>query len=99
MGAFIHAMLSLRWAQGPDCSAPGFLERAEEQADRQLQGRPLGVDCLDAPHWTAAALVAANDDRTGLEALAGLWAALVKARPQATMFRLTVSFDLWVANS
>ena len=40
-----------------------------------------------------AAVAAANDDRAGLEALAGLWAALVKARPQATSFRLTVSFD------
>ena len=54
----------------------------------------LSVDCFDAPRWTAAAVVAtANDDRTGLEALAGLWAALVRARPQATLFRLTVSFD------
>ena len=31
--------------------------------------------------------------RAGLEALAGLWAALIRARPQATLFRLTVSFD------
>ena len=54
----------------------------------------LSVDCLDAPRWTAAAAVAAaNDDRAGLEALAGLWAALVEARPQVTLFRLTVSFD------
>ena len=54
----------------------------------------LSVDCLDAPRWTAAAVVAAaNDDRAGLETLAGLWAALVEARPQATLFRLTVSFD------
>ncbi len=37
----------------------------------------LSVDCLDAPYWTAAvAVAAANDDRAGLEALAGLWAAL-----------------------
>ena len=44
--------------------------------------------------WTAAAVVAAaNDDRAGLEALTGLWAALVRARSQATLFRLTVSFD------
>ena len=43
----------------------------------------LSVDCLDAPRWTAAAPVAAsNDDRAGLETLAGLWAALVEARPQ-----------------
>ena len=54
----------------------------------------LSVDCFDAPRWTAAAAVAAaNDDRAGLEALAGLWAALIRARPQATLFRLTVSFD------
>ena len=54
----------------------------------------LSVDCLDAPRWTAAMVIAAaNDDRAGLEALAGLWAALVRARPQATLFRLTVSFD------
>ena len=54
----------------------------------------LSVDCLDAPRWTAAVgVVAANDDRAGLEALAGLWAALVEARPQAILFRLTVSFD------
>ena len=54
----------------------------------------LSVDCLDAPRWTAAAPVAAaNDDRAGLETLAGLWAALVEARPQATLFRLTVAFD------
>ena len=54
----------------------------------------LSADYLDAPRWTAAAPVAtANDDRAGLEALAGLWAALVMARPQATLFRLTVSFD------
>ena len=54
----------------------------------------LSVDCLDAPRWTVAAPVAAaNDDRAGLETLAGLWAALVEARPQATLFRLTVSFD------
>ena len=33
----------------------------------------LSVDCLDAPRWTAAALV--------------------EARPQVTLFRLTVSFD------
>ena len=39
------------------------------------------------------AVAAANDDRAGLEALAGLWVALVEARPQATLFRLTVSFD------
>ena len=32
----------------------------------------LSVDCLDAPRWTAAvAVAAANDDRAGLEALAG----------------------------
>ena len=54
----------------------------------------LSVDYLDAARWTVAALVAAaNDDRAGLETLAGLWAALVEARPQATLFRLTVSFD------
>ena len=54
----------------------------------------LSVDCFDAPRWTVAAPVAAaNDDRAGLETLAGLWAALVEARPQATLFRLTVSFD------
>ena len=54
----------------------------------------LSVDCLDAPYWTAAvAVAAANDDRAGLEALAGLWAALGEARPQVTLFRLTVSFD------
>ena len=54
----------------------------------------LSVDCFDAPRWTAAAPVAAaNDDRAGLEALAGLWAVLIRARPQATLFRLTVSFD------
>ena len=54
----------------------------------------LSVDGLDAPYWTAAvAVAAANDDRVGLEALAGLWAALVEARPHATLFRLTVSFD------
>ena len=54
----------------------------------------LSVDCLDAPYWTAAvAIAAANDDRAGLEALAGLWAALGEARPQVTLFRLTVSFD------
>ena len=41
----------------------------------------------------AASVAAANDDRAGLEALAGLWAALVRARPQVTLFRLTVSFD------
>ena len=54
----------------------------------------LSVDCFDAPRWTAAAVVAAaNDDRAGLEALTGLWAALVEARPQVTLFRLTVAFD------
>ena len=53
----------------------------------------LSVDCLDAPRWTAAPVATANDDRAGLEALGGLWAALVRARPQATLFRLTVSFD------
>ena len=54
----------------------------------------LSVDCLDAPRWTAAvAVAAANGDRAGLEALARLWAALVRARPQATLFRLTASFD------
>ena len=32
----------------------------------------LSVDCLDAPCWTAVAVVVtANDDRTGLEALVG----------------------------
>ena len=54
----------------------------------------LSVDCLDAPRWTVAAPVAAaNDDRAGLETLAELWAALVEARPQATLVLLTVSFD------
>ena len=63
--------------------------------ERHLAQRiTLSVDCLDAPRWTAAAAVAAaNDDQAGLEALAGLWATLVEARPQATLFRLTVSFD------
>ena len=43
----------------------------------------LSVDCHDAPRWTAAiAVAAANDDRAGLKALTGLWAALVKARPR-----------------
>ena len=54
----------------------------------------LSVDCLDAPRWTTAVgVIAANDDRAGLEALSGLWATFVEARPQATLFRLTVSFD------
>ena len=45
------------------------------------------------PGQRQAPAAAANDDRAGLEALAGLWAALIRARPQATLFRLTVSFD------
>ena len=45
--------------------------------------------CFRAPTPVAAA----NDDRAGLEALTGLWAALVEARPQVTLFRLTVAFD------
>ena len=40
-------------------------------------------------------VVAANDDRAGLEALAGIWAALVKARRQATLFRLTSAVGHW----
>ena len=46
-----------------------------------------------SPPPQAAPVAAANDDRAGLEALDGLWTALVKARPLATLFRLTVSFD------
>ena len=68
--------------------------RRMRRAGSLAQRLTLSVDCLDAPRWTAAAPVAAaNDDRAGLEALTGLWAALVRARPQATLFRLTVSFD------
>ena len=52
----------------------------------------LSVDCFDAP-LRPVAVVAANDDRAGLEALAGLWAALVEAPSQAILFRLTVAFD------
>ena len=68
--------------------------RCMRRAGYLAQRLTLSVDCLDGPRWTAAAAVAAaNDDRAGLEALAGLWAALVRARPQAILFRLTVSFD------
>ena len=68
--------------------------RRMRRAGSLAQRLTLSVGCLDAPRWTAAAAVAAaNDDRAGLEALAGLWTAPVRARPQATLFRLTVSFD------
>ena len=68
--------------------------RRMRRAGHLAQRLTLSVDCLDASRWTAAvAVAAANDDRAGLEALAGLWTALVEARPQATLFRLTVSFD------
>ena len=68
--------------------------RRMRRAGYFAQRLTLSVDCLDAPYWTAAvAVAAANDDRAGLEALTGLWAALVEARPQVTLFRLTVAFD------
>ena len=73
---------------------PDKAARRLRRAGYRAQRLTLLVDCLDASRWTAAAAVAAaNDERAGLEALAGLWAALVKARPHATLFRLTVSFD------
>ena len=68
--------------------------RRLRRAGYLAQRLTLSIDCLDTPRWTAAAAVAAaNDDRAGLEALAGLWTAFVEARPQTTLFRLTVSFD------
>ena len=49
--------------------------RRLRRAGYLAQRLTLSVDCLDAPRWTAvAAVAAANDDRAGLEALAGLWA-------------------------
>ena len=54
----------------------------------------LSVDCLNAPWWAAATAVPeANDDLTCLNALAVLWDELAGARPNATLFRISVSFD------
>ena len=49
---------------------------------------------LHASPWSAATpLAGVNDDRACLAALGGLWAGLTAARPQATLFRVAVSFD------
>ena len=82
----------------PRILARQLVVKAARRMRREGHISPSGSRCrstvFDAPRWTAAAVVAAaNDDRAGLEALTGLWAALVEARPQVTLFRLTVSFD------
>ena len=54
----------------------------------------LGVDCLNAPSWSAdGPLAQANDDLACLGALDALWARLAAARGGATLFRLAVSID------
>ena len=54
----------------------------------------LGVDCLNAPSWSAAGpLAQANDDLACLGALESLWARLAAARGGAALFRLAVSID------
>ena len=59
----------------------------------------LSVDCLNAPWWAAAtAVTEANDDLTCLDALAVLWDELAGARPNATLFRISVSFDRLIAS-
>ena len=48
----------------------------------------------EASPWSAAtALAGVNDDRACLAALGVLWSGLAAARPQATLFRVAVSFD------
>ncbi len=57
----------------------------------------LSTDFFNAPAWTASTIVArANDDLTCLDALSALWGALARARGQATLFRITVSFDRFI---
>ena len=60
----------------------------------------LSADCLDEPRWTAStAFAKANDDRACLGALAVLWTQLAEELPNATLFRIAVSFDRFLPSS